>query len=281
MSFASPERERTHSWIMALLFMGFSMANLTPDAVMAGDLRVCADPNNLPFSNQTREGFENKIVELVAKELGEQVTYVWWAQRRGFIRNTLKAGRCDLVAGVPTSLEMLRTTAPYYRSSYVFVTKREGPDVSTFDDPRLHKLRIGVQLVGDDGANPPPVVALARRGMVGQLTGYPVYGDYSLPSPAAGVVMAVSRADVDVAIAWGPLAGYFAKKEGLRVIPVSGTEGDPALPMSFDISMGVRKGNDALAQAVESALEKHRPEIRAILAAYGVPLVESGPGAAQ
>src|SRR3954453_9150214 len=135
------------------------------------ELRVCADPNNLPFSNDRGEGFENKIVDILAKELDAKVSYVWWAQRRGFIRNTLKAGLCDLVPGTPANLEMLRTTSPYYRSSYVFVTRHGEPHIPSFDDPRLRTLRIGVQLIGDDGANSPPVAAFAKRGIVGRLRG--------------------------------------------------------------------------------------------------------------
>lgn len=249
----------------------------------ARDLKVCADPNNLPFSNERGEGFENKIVELVARELDAKVTYVWWAQRRGFIRNTLKAGLCDVVPGAPTGLEMLRTTTPYYRSSYVFVTRRDGPDISSFDDPRLWQLRIGVQLVGDDGANPPPVEALGRRGIVGHLRGYPVYGDYSLPNPTARIIEAVSRGEIDVAIAWGPLAGYFTGKQKvpLRVRPVSPGKGDPSLPMTFDISMGVRRDEDGLRADIETALAKHRGKIGAILSAYGVPRLDVEPRAQE
>ncbi|HWK65055.1 MAG TPA: substrate-binding domain-containing protein [Rhizobiaceae bacterium] len=239
----------------------------------ARDLKVCADPNNLPFSNDQGEGFENKIVELVARELKAKVAYVWWAQRRGFIRNTLKAGLCDVVPGTPTDLEMLRTTAPYYRSSYVFVTRRDEPDIASFDDPRLRQLRIGVQLVGDDGANPPPVEALGRRGIVGHLKGYPVYGDYSLPNPPARIIEAVARGEIDVAIAWGPLAGYFAERQKvpLRTRLVSPDHDGPSPPMTFDISMGVRRGEDSLREQIETALAKRRTEIDAILSAYGVP----------
>src|SRR4051794_16790009 len=188
----------------------------------ARELRVCADPNNLPFSNQRGEGFENEIVDIVARELNATVSYVWWAQRRGFIRNTLKAGLCDLVPGTPANLEMLRTTTPYYRSSYVFVTRKDGPDIASFNDPRLRDLRIGVQLIGDDGANSPPVQALGRRGIVGHLIGYPVYGDYSVPNPPARIVEAVARGDIDVAVVWGPLAGYFAARQAvpLELTPV-------------------------------------------------------------
>src|SRR5690606_5361260 len=123
--------------------------------------RVCADPNNLPFSNAAEQGFENALAELLAAELGATVEYTWWAQRRGFIRNTLNAGDCDVVMGVPAGYELVATTQPYYRSTYVFVYRREpGLELRTIDDPRLRELAIGVHLIGDDGGNTPPVHAL-------------------------------------------------------------------------------------------------------------------------
>jgi mxaJ protein len=242
------------------------------------ELRVCADPNNLPFSNAAREGFENKIVEVLAKDLGAEVTYTWWAQRRGFIRNTLKAGLCDLVPGVPAATEMLRTTAPYYRSSYVFLTREDGPKVASFDDPALRDVAIGVQLVGNDGFNTPAAHALSRRGIVGNLRGYSLYGDYGEPNPPARIVKAVAAGEVAVAVVWGPLAGYFADRQGvpLRLTPVQPQIDGPQLPMAFDISMGVRKEDEALRQDVDAALQRRKTEIAAILAQYGVPRLDAG-----
>lgn len=245
----------------------------------ARDLRVCADPNNLPFSNDRREGFENRIVDLIAKDLHATVTYTWWAQRRGFIRNTLKAGRCDLVPGITTAVEMIRPTRPYYRSTYVFVTRRDGPQVSSFDDPALRTLKIGVQLVGDDGFNTPPAHALSRRGIVGNLHGYTLYGDYSTPNPPARIVEAVAKGEVDVAVVWGPLAGYFAPRQAvpLRITPVRPQMDGLQLPMVFDISMGVRRddADESLRREIGEALTRHKPEIDAILAEYGVPRVDA------
>src|SRR6188472_3799180 len=146
----------------------------------ARELRVCADPNNLPFSNERGEGFENKLAEMIAHDLGTHVEYTWWAQRRGFMRSTLNAGACDVVMGYPHDAELAATTKPYYRSAYVFVTRRTRKlNVSSFNDPRLRKLRIGVQLIGDDGANTPPAHALSRRGIIGNVRGYMIYGDYA------------------------------------------------------------------------------------------------------
>ena len=214
---------------------------------------------------------------LLARDLDASVSYTWWAQRRGFIRNTLQAGLCDLVPGVPYALDMLRTTAPYYRSTYVFVTRKDGPDITSFDDARLRQLRVGVELIGDDGANSPPVHALGQRGIVGNLRGYPVYGDYTLANPPARIVEAVAAGQVDVAVVWGPLAGYFAKLQpiALRIEPVMPHVDLPMLPMIYEISMGVRRGDDTLRNEINAALAKHRPEIDAILAEYGVPRVDS------
>jgi mxaJ protein len=241
-------------------------------------LRVCADPNNLPFSNAAGEGFENRIVALLAKDLGAEVSYTWWAQRREFVRNTLKSGVCDLIPGIAAGVESLRTTAPYYRSTYVFVTREDGPTVSSFDDPVLRDITIGVQLVGDDGFNTPPAHALSRRGMVENVRGYPLYGDYSRPNPPARIVDAVASGEVAVAVVWGPLAGYFAKREGaaLRLSPVQPQIDGPRLPMVFDISMGVRKEDEALRQEIDDALQRRRSEIAAILAEYGVPRADVG-----
>ncbi|AZO03082.1 MAG: quinoprotein dehydrogenase-associated putative ABC transporter substrate-binding protein [Mesorhizobium sp.] len=250
---------------------------LLPATAGARELRVCADPNNLPFSNAAGQGFENRIAQIIADDLGAKLTYTWWAQRRGFVRNTLKAGLCDLVPGTPANLEMLRTTTPYYRSSYVFVTRQHSPDVTSFNDPRLRDLRIGVQLIGDDGANSPPVQALGRRGIVGHLIGYPVYGDYSAPNPPARIVDAVASGEIDVAVVWGPLAGYFAQKQRvpLRITPVTPRIDGPQLPMIYDISMGVRREDDALRGDVNSALARHKAEIDALLVQYAVPRLDA------
>lgn len=255
---------------------GLLALTLLVTPVAARELRVCADPNNLPFSNNRLEGFENRVVALIADELRATVSYTWWAQRRGFIRNTLEAGLCDLVAGVPYASDMLRTTMPYYRSTYVFVTRANGPDITSFDDMRLRDLRIGVELIGDDGANSPPVHALGHRGIVGKLRGYPVYGDYAVASPPARIVEAVAAGEVDVAVVWGPRAGYFARLQPvtLRLQPVTPHVDLPMLPMVYEISMGVRRGNDALRTELDAALTKDRVAIDAILAEYGVPVVD-------
>jgi mxaJ protein len=237
-------------------------------------LRVCADPNNLPFSNEKQEGFENKIAELIAKEMNRPVEYTWWAQRRGFFRNTLRAGVCDVVIGVPASFELAATTKPYYRSTYVFVTRADRDiHVESFDDPQLRDLTIGVQMIGDDGANSPPAHALSNRGIVANVRGYTVYGDYKRSNPPAQIIDAVLNKEVDVAVAWGPLAGYFANKHPgkLTVRHVSPEIDLPYLPFTYDIAVGIRRGEDQLKDTIEQILDRRRSDIDAILASYKVP----------
>lgn len=242
-----------------------------------GELRVCADPNNLPFSNSAVAGFENKLASMVAEALGRSVSYTWWAQRRGFIRNTLKAEKCDVVMGVPVGYELVETTKPYYRSTYVFVSRQDAHlDLSSLLDPRLHRLTIGVHLVGDDGNNPPPAQALGQLGIVDNVRGYSIYGDYRQADPPARLIEAVEHGKIDVAAAWGPLGGYFAarSKVPLSVIPIR--DGDRFAPQQFQfaISMGVRKGDYALADQLNAFIDEHRSEIAGLLRSYGVPLIE-------
>ena len=255
----------------------FAVALLIGGTAQARELRICADPNNLPFSNEKGEGFENRIVEVIAKDLGATVTYTWHAQRRGFLRETLNARSCDLVPGLPSSLEGVRTTAPYYRSSYVFVAREGEPLPESFNDPVLRQRRIGIQLVGDNGWNTPPAHALSRRGIVGNVRGYTLYGDYGTPNPPARIVDAVADGEIDIGIVWGPLAGYFAGRESkpLRIAPVKPSFDGPRLPMVWDISMGVRKEDDGFRQEIDDVLRRRHAEIDAILAEFGVPRLDA------
>ena len=240
-------------------------------------LRVCSDPNNLPFSNQREEGFENRIAQLIARDLGMKVTYYWFAQRRGFVRNTLNAGKCDVIIGVPSSFEMALTTRPYYRSGYVFVTRRDRRlRIDSLDDPRLRELKIGVQIIGDDYANSPPAHALANRGIVRNVVGYSVYGDYSKENPPRRVVDAVAKGEVDLSTVWGPTAGYFAKQSRVPLAVTTFTpEIDlPFLPFVFDISMAVRRDSPELRDRLNAVIERRQPEIDRILREYAVPLWE-------
>jgi mxaJ protein len=247
-----------------------------PTATGATALRVCADPNNLPFSNERGEGFENRIAELIARDLGQHVEYTWFPQRRGFVRNTLNAGLCDVVLGVPAGYEMVTTTRPYYRSTYVFVTRHDrGLRITSLDDPRLRRLRVGVHMIGDDYANTPAAQALARRGLAANVVGYTIYGDYSKPNPPAALIDAVARGDVAVAVAWGPLAGYFARHStvGLDVTAVTPQVDRPSLPFAFDIAMGVRRRDTTRLATLQRELDRRRPDIARILAEFGVPVL--------
>jgi mxaJ protein len=240
------------------------------------ELRVCADPNNLPFSNQRLEGFENKVAQLIADDLDATVTYTWHPQGRGFIRNTLTARRCDLVIGVPSAYDLVLATRPYYRSTYVFVSaKSRDLRLTSFDDPLLSRLRIGLDEIGEDGANTPPALTLARRGIVGNIVGFKMWDVDSVENPQGRIIDAVASGDIDVAIVWGPLGGYFARRyrSALDVVPVSVTTGRPVFPFVYDISIGVRPGDDALKRELESVLDRRRGDIERILEEYGVPLV--------
>ena len=243
----------------------------------ANQFRVCADPENMPFSNRQMEGFENKIAVVVAKELNATPSYIWWGQRRGFIRNTmnatLKEARCDIVIGVPEKYDLVRTTKPYYRSTYVFVyPKGKGLRLRTLDDPALKKLKIGVHLFGDDYSNPPPVHELSKRGLVDNVVGFDTI--YSKHNPPSRIIDAVSSGKIDVAIVWGPAAGYFVKhqKVPMEIVPIPSGKTD--LPFAFGMSMGIRPGDEALRARVQKALDAKQAAIEQILKEYGVPMLE-------
>jgi mxaJ protein len=240
------------------------------------ELRVCADPNNLPFSNDRQEGFENKIIAIVAQELHAELDYVWWAQRRGMVTEALNTGICDLIPGIAEIDGLLLTYPAYYRSSYAFIEPADAPVIEGFDDPRLKDLRVGIQLIGDDGVNTPPAEALAERGVIQNVRGYSLLDDYRRPNPPARIVKAVADGEIDIALAWGPMAGYFAKHQSkaLRVTPVAAPFANLDLPMAFDIHMGLRLDEGALRQEVEGALERRRADVDAVLAQYGVPRLD-------
>ena len=246
-----------------------------PAAAKAGALRVCANPDNLPYSNREQKGFENRIAKLIGAELGLPVSYVWHAQRRGYLRRTLNADRCDVVMGAPVGLPSLATTKPYYRSTYVFVTRKDRKlGISSFDDPALKRLKIGLHAVGDDGENPPPVYSLARRGLANNIVGYKLWDVDGIKNPQGRIIDAVARGDIDVAIVWGPFAGYFAKQQPTPLTIVPAPTDIAALPLEYSMALGVRSGDEALKRRLEAVLDKRRNDIRAILAGYGVPLVD-------
>jgi mxaJ protein len=256
----------------AALLLG--SCNLIPQRTIT----ACADPNNLPFSNKAGQGFENKLAQMIASDLHAKLDYVWWAQRRGYVRNTLNERKCDFWPGVGSNVETVATSRPYYRSTYMFVSRAAaGLKGLTLDDPRLKTLKIGVQMIGNDASNTPPAHALASRGIVSNVRGYMLYGDYSKPNPPAEIVRAVERGDIDVALVWGPLAGYFTARSPipLRLEPVTPWMADMQWPMQFDISVGVQNGNERLLKEIDETLSRRSGEIRKLLAAYHVPVLSS------
>jgi mxaJ protein len=265
--------------ISSALLLAITAHSGTCAAAEPDTLRVCADPNNLPFSNRAGEGFENKLAEMIARKLGKQVTYTWWAQRRGFIRHTLKAGDCDVVMGVPAHYDLVEATRPYYRSSYVFVsqTERHLQQLDAIDDPRLRTLTVGVHLIGDDGNNTPPAHALGQQGIVDNVRGYMIYGDYREPDPPARLIEAVEHGEIEIAAAWGPLAGYAARQSSvpLTITPITGGERFAPQRFQFDIAMGVRKGDHGLRDQLNDFIDQSGVEIRTLLMGYGVPLSDT------
>jgi quinoprotein dehydrogenase-associated probable ABC transporter substrate-binding protein len=264
--------------VKRLIVLAFAILLGSCSLIPQRTLTACADPNNLPFSNKSGEGFENKLAQLIASDLHAKLQYVWWAQRRGYVRNTLNERKCDFWPGVGSNVEMIATSRPYYRSTYVFVT-RQAANLNglTLDDPRLKHLEIGVQMVGNDATNTPPAHALAARGITDNVRGYMLYGDYSKPNPPAEIVQAVERGDIDVALVWGPLAGYFAAQSPvpLRLQPVTPWMANMVWPMQYDISVGVQNGNQKLLKEIDAILDRRSGEIRRLLAGYHVPVVSA------
>lgn len=247
---------------------------LAPFAAHAGTLRVCSEPNNLPFSNKAGQGFENKLAELVARDLGDTVEYTWALQNDRFIKHTLDARKCDVMMGVSAGMNDVLTTRPYYASTYVFVSReKDNLAVASLADPRLRKLKIGVHLIGDDPT--PPTVALGQEGIVDNVHGYMIYGDFAKANPPARLIEAVEKKDIDIAAVWGPLGGYFAKSApvALRVTPMTGAKRFAPLRFQFAIAMGVRKNDTSLRDKLNAIIAREQTAIRNILRAYGVPLV--------
>jgi mxaJ protein len=241
-------------------------------------LRVCADPNNLPFSNQKGQGFENALAQLIARDLGDTLEYYWWPQRRAWVRHTIGEGKCDVAIGVPVSFDAMTTTRPYYTSTYVFVSRADRHyDLRSLDDPRLRTLRIGLHFIGTDYNNPPPAHALGARGIVRNVVGYSIYGDYAQPNPPARLIDAVAKGDVDVAIVWGPLGGYFARHEPvpLTVTPIDDAVDRTGIVFAFPIGVGVRKGDTALRDSIQRVLDHQHAAIEHLLAQYGVVTVKA------
>lgn len=242
-------------------------------------LKVCSDPYNLPFSNDRQEGFENKIAQLVARDLGDSLAHYWWPHRRGFVRNSIRAGYCDLLIGVPKGFDLVLTTNPYYRSTYYFVSRQDRHlDVRSLDDTVLRHLKIGVNIIGYDYTNTPPAQALGAHGIVGNLVGFGSFFTDKGDQPG-DIVDAVEKGDVDLAIVWGPMAGYFGKRQPVPLTLVALPDSDPVsgMPFAFDIAMGVRRGEKAFAARIDSVIARRHDEILGILRDYNVPVLGTQP----
>jgi mxaJ protein len=254
-------------------------------------LRVCADPNNLPLSHKSKQGYENKIAELMAKDLGWKVEYAWFPQRMGFIRNTLRARdpetnkfKCDLVTGVSPDSDMTSNTKPYYHSTYALVyVKGKGldsvqtpEDVAKLPPDKVKSLKIGVV------ARTPAVDWLLKNNLFEQAVPYQLQTGDPERYPGEMVEKDLVEGKIDVAIEWGPIAGYFAKKSSVPmvVVPFKGEYG-PTIKMDYPIAMGVRRGEKEWKEKVETLLEKNKANIKQILTEYGVPLVEKPKAAAE
>lgn len=249
---------------------------LSPDSMwkQKHNLRVCADPENLPFSNRQREGFDNKIADLIAHELGDSVSYAWWPSRRGYIRNTLTAGTCDIVIGIPVGFDPVATSKPYYRSTYYIITRTDKHlDIKTLDDPRLKTLRIGVNLLGEDYTNTPPAHALSAHGVVGRnVVGFS--GFYDEEHHPGEIIDSLAKGSIDVALVWGPLAGYFVKRSGVPMTMTPLPDKDsPDLPFAYGVAIGTRRADRELRALIDDILVRKKPEIDKILMEYNVPTI--------
>lgn len=247
----------------------------------AGDqaLRVCAPPAALPFSNRAGQGYENKIAELIGGALRRPIAFVWDA---GAI-DALAAGRCDVVMAVPARLDTIDTTAPYYSSSYVVVSRAgRGLAIDSMKDARLKTLRIGVEAIDGGRVETPPTRALADRGLVRNLIAYPVPAEAS-EGPRARMLDDVAHGRIDVAVLWGPVAGYFARRAPvpLTITPITDTDEFSArkrhvqlISFQYDISMGVRKGDSALREALDRVIARDHAAIAKVLGGFGVSMLK-------
>ncbi len=249
---------------------GGESSELSIELVDPKVLRVCADPSSLPFSNEQRQGFENKLAELLADKLGKGLTYAWYPQAPGFVRNTLAALKCDVIMGYPQGNDLVQSTNPYYRTSYALVFKAgSGLDgIETLADPRLKDKRIGVI------AGTPPSTYMATSGLMAHAKPYPLVIDTRFDNSAEAMIKDLSAGVVDVGVLWGPMAGYYAKRESppLAVVPLTKEVGGP--PMVYRITMGVRFSDQEWKRLLNRTIAENQADINRILLSFGVPLLD-------
>lgn len=233
-------------------------------------LRVCADPRNLPFSDEKGDGFENKLAELFAKKLGKTLAYTFFPQATGFVRNTLGGHRCDVIMGYPQGADLAQGTNPYYRTAYALVFKPGGgmEGVSTLSDPRLKEKRIGII------AGTPPGNNMAVNGLMLHAKPYALVIDTRVDSSAAAMMKDLANGDIDVGVLWGPMAGYFARQHDppMTVVPLLNEKIGPRL--AFRISMAVRPSDEQWKRALNRLIAENQPEINKLLISYGIPILD-------
>lgn len=247
-----------------------TVGDLSLELVDPNAFRVCADPGNMPFSNQAEEGFENRIAELFAERLGKELTYTWYPQATGFVRNTLGAHRCDVIIGFAQGHELVQNTNPYYHTAYALLVK-PGSDlegVETLSDPRLKGKRIGVV------AGTPPSSHMVRYGLIADAKPYPLMVDTRVDSSARDMMADLAAGEIDAGILWGPLAGYFAKRTDPPTIVVPLLKEEDAPRLTYHITMGVRASDQEWKRTLNRMIEENRPAIEEILIGYGVPLLD-------
>lgn len=241
----------------------------TSDLVNRATLRVCADPADMPLSNEAGEGFENKIAELLAKDLGVPLVYTWFPQATGFYRMTLGLKRCDVVLGVPSGADPYLNTNAYFRSTSLLIVKKGGPldGVDTLGDPKLKNAKVGVI------AGSPTASYLVQYGLMGKAKPYPLTVDRRYDSPAEAMIKDVESGAIDAGVLWGPIGGYFAAKlPDLSATPLLKERGGP--PMAYRLTFGIRPGEENWKHRLNDFIRKNQSEINKILASFHVPLLD-------
>jgi quinoprotein dehydrogenase-associated probable ABC transporter substrate-binding protein len=244
------------------------VAAQTADIVDRNVLRVCADPSNLPFSDENKRGFENKIAEVMGAALAVKVEYTWFPQIIGFVHNTLQAHRCDLVIGTVAGDDVMQTTNPYYFTTYVMVYRSDkGRAFDGLQDPRLANLRLGVV------SATPPSDLLVRHDLMPHAKPYQLTVDTRAESPTHQMIRDIVDGTIDVGFLWGPIAGYYRKHDELplTLVPLKDEPGAPR--MKYHIAMGVRGNEPEWRRRVNAVILQRQPQITAILRDYGVPLL--------
>jgi mxaJ protein len=253
------------------LLFALVAANLCLPLMGASPLRVCADPDNLPFSNRAAAGFDDRIATLVAHDLHREIVFVWTRPRRGFLREQFNKNACDVLLGVPIGLHGVAVTEPYYTSSYAFVSPaRQHLQITSFTDEHLNGQRIGLQILEEDLS--PPSLPLIRSGHAGQIVGFESFGEQE-----GDVVKAVADGRVGIAVVWGPVAGYFARNSRvpLTVTPVSRAYSFAGVPFTYSMGFGVHKQDRALLEELNDSIRRLQPKIKQVLAAFAVPTAET------